>query len=512
MKKLITIIALCFMHLFYAQYPVANMQNVDVNGNRISDCGTIAFGTGTTVTIVFDFKVTKAASFDVGQTATFKLYRKYDNSSTEVELDGLIVNNSAFIQGTNWTGTFSKVLQSSDFPSAGGTVYGRYTYNGGFQTTCFYPVTKSSPSFSLSPTTTSIACGETGNRTFTVTPSNIPSGVNVTYSWLYSGWNQVSTTTTSRTLQIPAGTALPSSIYVTPSINGLAYPQLSCIVSRAPFTSTATINGASSLCTSATYSISTLPAGQSVTSWSVQGSSLAVLSARSGPTVTLTKGGNGTVTLVATITNACGETVTKSKTIIIGLLPPPTTLTGPSSVGNGSLKNYQTTPVAGASSYVWWLPYPYDTVPIFDYFGQNWAQLENSTDTSIQVFTGYSGVSGVVQVMAVNACGRGSAKSISVTHTGGAGGPMPRLSNPIENLETKIYPNPANNVINLNINSDIASTKVIAFLYDLLGRKIQEIEVIDAVASFNVEDIPNGNYILKLEYNGEVETHQIIIE
>jgi hypothetical protein len=246
MKYIITIIALFFTSLFYAQAPVANMQNVKVNGNSISDCGTIEFGPASSVTIVFDLKVEKSATYDVGQSATFKLCRKYDNSSTEVEIDGLIVNNSAFAQGgTKWQGTFTKVLQASDFPSVGGKVYGRYTYSGGFQNTCFYFITKPSPSFSLSPTTTSIACGETGNRTFTVTPSNMPVGANITYNWLYSGWNFVSSTTTSKTLQIPSGTALPSSIYVTPFINGVSYPQLSCIVSRAPFTSLATIIGTS---------------------------------------------------------------------------------------------------------------------------------------------------------------------------------------------------------------------------------------------------------------------------
>jgi hypothetical protein len=113
--------------------------------------------------------------------------------------------------------------------------------------------------------------------------------------------------------------------------------------------------------------------------------------------------------------------------------------------------------------------------------------------------------------MAVNACGNGSAKTLFVTH-GGTGGGIPRMSNPINILDTKIYPNPVTNTINVKVNTELSKTKVLVTLYDLLGRQILQVDVLDSVAALNVEDIPSGNYILKLAYNDEVETHQIIIE
>lgn len=199
--------------------------------------------------------------------------------------------------------------------------------------------------------------------------------------------------------------------------------------------------------------------------------------------------------------------------------------------------------MSGATSYEWWLPYPYETVEQFDYFGENWQKLTNSADSSIQVFTGYAGTAGYVQVMAVNDCGIGGARIISVAH-GGSDGAIPRLSNPVKVLnpkiyvnpanavsnikekvdisnaeimatlllDTKIYPNPANGVLNIKVNEDVSNAKIMATLYDLLGRKILQVEVLDSIASLNVENIPAGNYILKLAYNSVVETHLIIIE
>jgi len=133
------------------------------------------------------------------------------------------------------------------------------------------------PSFSFSPKYLSLSCGDTSSRTFTVTPANIPSGATVTYQWNYTGWSLISSTATSRTLQPSSGTVLPSNVSVTPYIDDEAQLSKTCFVSRAPFSTSATITGSSVLCSTGTYTIDNLPSGVSIQSASSSNSNIAIL-------------------------------------------------------------------------------------------------------------------------------------------------------------------------------------------------------------------------------------------
>ena len=88
-------------------------------------------------------------------------------------------------------------MSSSDFNATGGTLFVVFKSSGGveYQTSCSYTITKTlAPTFSLSPTTSSIACNSTNPITFNVTSANIPSGVTLTYIWSFSGWSGSSST------------------------------------------------------------------------------------------------------------------------------------------------------------------------------------------------------------------------------------------------------------------------------------------------------------------------------
>lgn len=362
------------------------------------------------------------------------------------------------------------------------------------------------------PTITNTAFG-CGNTTVQICATDYDEANN--FNWSVTNGTIVSGQGTPCIYVSTTTTALPTATCIVKRNEGLSNYTATTTktIPRSSFANVVSISGPSSLCSSATYSINPSGLG-TVTNWNIQGSSLATLSTTSGNSVTLTKVNNGIILLTATISNSCGEIYNlPAKTIYVGKLDSPASMSGPTTVSPGSLVNYSASSVAGATSYTWWLPYPYDTVTTFDYFAQNWAKTISGSDgNSIQAFTGYAGTSGLVQVMAVNACGRGGAKSLSVTGRSGSGGIYPRLSNLIKNLETKIYPNPANNVMNIKINADVLNTKIMATLYDMVGRQILQVEVLDSVAALNVEEIPSGNYILKLNYNSELETHQIIIE
>jgi hypothetical protein len=293
------------------------LEQITVNGNLISDCSTIAFGTNSSVDISLKIRVTKSSTNDVGNFATFKLYILRNGSSSPQFIDGILVNNSAFWNnGTLWEGVFNQTLQAADIDVSGSVFYGVYEVSTDIHpNTCNYPLTKTPPpSFTLSPTSLSLQCGDTSVKTFTVTPANIPIGDIVSYQWNYTGWVLVSSTGNSKTLKPSSGTTLPSSVTVTPFINGINQPSKSCSISRTALTINPTISGSSALCPSSiqsVYTISNAGTGNTVT-WSLSNTSIATILSFTNTTATVKGLQNGAVTLTATITNACNQQVVKT--------------------------------------------------------------------------------------------------------------------------------------------------------------------------------------------------------
>jgi len=77
----------------------------------------------------------------------------------------------------------------------------------------------------------------------------------------------------------------------------------------------------------------------------------------------------------------------------------PESIYGPDIVNSGAIVSYQGGVAQGATSYVWWLPYPFDIVNPIDYFNDNWQMYPNNTRFNSQVFTGYGANNGYVQIM-----------------------------------------------------------------------------------------------------------------
>jgi hypothetical protein len=78
-----------------------------------------------------------------------------------------------------------------------------------------------------------------------------------------------------------------------------------------------------------------------------------------------------------------------------------------------------------------------------------------------------------------------------------------------------IYSNPATNIINITIfdTSKVPSSKtmIIANLYDLKGVEKKAVEIINNTATIEVNDLKEGIYILKINIDGFVESHQVVI-
>lgn len=88
------------------------------------------------------------------------------------------------------------------------------------------------------------------------------------------------------------------------------------------------IVGDASFCTSATYSLNINPPVGATVTWSASPSGVVSISPTTGNSTTVTKLTDGSFTLTATITNACGNNpVAIQRTLLAG--PPPVTIAGP---------------------------------------------------------------------------------------------------------------------------------------------------------------------------------------
>lgn len=223
--------------------------------------------------------------------------------------------------------------------------------------------------------------------------------------------------------------------------------------------STATITGGNTLCNSNVYSVNV--GSGAVVNWSVSNTSAASLSSSTGASVTVTTPTNSyrtNITLTAIISSSkCGSSITLTKNIRIGKPDTPSSINGPALVNTGALVSYRAGVSTGATSYAWYLPYPYTTVFTFDYSGLNW-QLQAPGNTAIaQTFTGFAKNAGYVQVMGENACGKGGAKLLYVQHqsSGGGGGPggggIASVGSTDNVKEVSLYPNPAKNKVTVSL-------------------------------------------------------------
>lgn len=517
MKKIISLLSIVILSLCSSQMKgqiTPYLEQITVNGSSISNCSTIAFGTNSSVNLSLKMRITKSATNDVGNFATFKLYILKNGSSSPQFINGILINNSAFWNnGTLWEGVFSQTLQASDIDVTGSIFYGVYEVSTDIHpNTCNYSLTKTPPpSFSLSPSTISLLCGDTNQRTFTVTPENIPAGANVSYSWSHLGWTLVSSTNTSITIQPNSGIILPSNITVTPSINSVTQATKTCTITRVPFTSTATIIGASSLCTSSNYAINGLLSGETI-QWSVSNNSIASLSNITATSVTVNKIGNGTINLLATITNPCNQTAIVSKSINIGAPTfSSTNMSGDSNPLTGETKVYFVQAPTGYNSLEWY----------FDYGGttgtsvNGWEILNGQGTTSITAKVGNPGLTYVV-CKAFNNCSN-SIQYIPVavrSLTDPCGFFKINTKNPIketDNLIGKIVPPPIDPCDDLNAKLINKKESKKIQVFDLFGRVIFSDEFIGDNFDFKLEKLTTGTYLLNITLQDGKTQHETII-
>ena len=79
-----------------------------------------------------------------------------------------------------------------------------------------------------------------------------------------------------------------------------------------------------------------------------------------------------------------------------------------------------------------------------------------------------------------------------------------------------IYPNPSKDIVNLDLrdasNQPEKGTVIFGELFDIMGLRRTKVEITDNKATFSVQGLNKGIYILKIYLNNQVEAHQIAVE
>lgn len=328
MKTIQKIVTLFFLLIFsintYGQVTVTmlNMQNV-LTGSQIANCGTIDFNTNTQVRLQFTVNLTKQQNMVVGA-GMIKTYYKKSSTENKIEVGAPFNVPSNF--GTFFGASLDITLQAYNFNVTGGTFFVEYTSTISseiYDSTCSYSVTKQeTPTFTISPGSLNLNCGDTSDRTFTVTNVYNSAGTKsykwqVGNSWLYNGNpapNEI--TTTTNTILLTPNTFPLSNVSVATILNGTQLPYSSSNVNLTPIENK-TIEGDVTVCSSEILSINNLTANESVV-WSSSNTNIASIST-SNNQATVYANGTGIVTITATISNSCGQQLVINKTVTIGV-------------------------------------------------------------------------------------------------------------------------------------------------------------------------------------------------
>lgn len=315
-----------------AQVEVTIQNMIYNSGGSISDCSTIDFEDNDEVTVQFGVELKKPYSMAVG-TGNLKIFTKKSSSDSEIE------RYNEIVQDISWSGSqpdeffYSSVsitLDAIDFNTSSGVFFARFISSSGVPyNSCNYLIEKDEvPSFSLEPTSTTVSCGSTSVKNFTVTPSNIPNGATVSYQWsVGNGWlrdgNPVSNfTTTSTTVQLTPYQYPPSNVSVTPILNGVSYPQMTSTVTLGTFNLFINIVGDDYVCSSGVYTLDNISNFNNVTVQSVSSSNTSIATVSYNSTngeITVNKVSDGIITLSVVLQNSCNQTRTKTKELQIGI-------------------------------------------------------------------------------------------------------------------------------------------------------------------------------------------------
>jgi hypothetical protein len=194
--------------------------------------------------------------------------------------------------------------------------------------------------------------------------------------------------------------------------------QCYCLCSGAPSVTGATLtaspSGTVNPGTTVTYSITGVTNNPTTYSWSFNNTADTIITGAGTATVTADIGCGGSGTLSVTASNSCGSSAAKTATVTANAGAPSnfgSGISGSSSPTAGSVQTYTIATTTGAVDYEWTISPSYATI--------NSGQGTNS----ISVTVSSCNVTFTLSVTAYNNCGNNSARTKTITTSGGSGTP-----------------------------------------------------------------------------------------
>jgi hypothetical protein len=406
---------------------------------------------------------------------------------------GVIETN---VFGGTYVGSTSTTYNLSAFNSSGGLNYLYVLASQGSATSVTFvsiskiTITETPPTFTLSPAIVNKTCGTSLSQDFAIINVHNTPGVtsygwdlgSASNGWLYNGSpapQAITTATPSLTLTAD-GCSVLSNITATGYIGSTGYASNTATIVSGGVTST--LDGPSQICDVATYSITDLPCGATV-SWSLSPATSGTLSATTGPSTTLTRQAQGHMTITANVVTTCG-------TFNFGRLV--TTTGAPSDFGISADVPCQQGRIVQVSTFT---AVPATTGAIY-HWSWNGGTIPNTGPSFSKKF---SPGSYTILAWAENACGETSEVEypFSVVNCGGAR---------IGEVSVQVSPNPASDMIIVSYSAmqaggttqesqDIREIRIIDKMGRLLRRQLYPPGT--KSANINVQGIKPDIYILQ---------------
>lgn len=512
------------LNFTYGQVQVT-INDVMVNSQTtVTNCNTIDFGTTTNNTLSFYFTLKKPLTMSVGHSKLKVMLRPYPTSEYMLtEINILPDYWSDYNNESRFDGTITANVSASSVAVSGSSVYLEFeSYSNIKYSSCQYPIIKTPvPTFTLSSSVNSIDCGTSTPVAFTVTNVHNSPGY-WEYLWnVGSGWNMSGMfTTTTNTISLTPVSYPLGQVKVTPIRNNHYYSQLSKSIGLNSFNAVISFQqGESISCSSGGVYIFNLSGVESnyTTNWSVS-NNLANIISSTNSSVTLQVNNSGGFNIIAYVSNSCGQTKRVTKSVWTGI---PEVSYPPScfqpQIGEDcfqmcrsihlSMDNKVEVDVKGLNL-------------ISNYLDWEWEKLTSNfdwtTDNNIAYLQPYQVGNISFRVRAKNICGWSDwlYYQISVINCGSGPGGMFSMSE--QQSFYKVYPNPSNDVVYIELedseNPPFVENQITGKLYDLMGNLKSNVQIINNQAIFSVQGLNTGIYVLRIDIDGTIEIHNIAVE
>ena len=319
----------------------------------------------------------------------------------------------------------------------------------------------------------------------------------ISYSWTVPAGAQILSGQNTIAIVVQWGNTGGNISVIAGNQCGNSNPSVLAITINSPPSQPATIQGPALVCNAADviYSVSTVPEANSYF-WTVPPDAI-ILSGQYTDSVFVQWGANaGNITVVAL--NNCGESSPRNRAIGLETLPEPAGIITGNDTICSNYENYSYTipAIPGATSYTWSFPVG--------------MKITSGTGTSSVVVTiSPAAISGSISVEGNNTCGSGTpgSKNISVKTCAG-------ISEYKAGTGISVYPNPAEKVLNLTINSGQNQTElqIVDVNGQLILRKQLEIPSPEFIYKIDVSAFVRGVYFVKLVNSKRVVIRKIILQ